>query len=52
MEVYDIDKSIGHSFGDIEFYLQRLRSCTGPVLEPSVGTGRVMISLLEAGIEI
>ncbi|CAA9461369.1 MAG: SAM-dependent methyltransferase [uncultured Rubrobacteraceae bacterium] len=27
-EVYDIDKPIGHSFGDVEFYLGRLRSCT------------------------
>jgi SAM-dependent methyltransferase len=51
-EVYDIDKPIGHSFGDVEFYLQRLKSCTGRVLEPAVGTGRVMIPLLEAGIEV
>lgn len=51
-EIYDITKPIGHSFGDVEFYLQRLKSCTGPVLEPAVGTGRVMIPLLEAGIEV
>jgi SAM-dependent methyltransferase len=51
-EVYDIDKPIGHSFGDVEFYLGRLRSCTGRVLEPAVGTGRMMIPLLEAGIKV
>jgi hypothetical protein len=39
-EAYDIDKPVGHSFGDVEFYLKRLKSCTGRVLEPAVGTGR------------
>lgn len=51
-EVYDITKPIGHSFGDVEFYLQRLKSCTGRVLEPAVGTGRVLIPLMEAGLQI
>jgi hypothetical protein len=41
-EVYDITKPIGHSFGDVEFYLERLKSCTG----------RVLIPLMEAGLEI
>lgn len=44
LEVYDIDKYIGHSFGDVEFYKDRLKSCTGPILEPGVGTGRLLIS--------
>ena len=51
-EVYDIDKPIGHSFGDVEFYSERLRSCAGPILEPAVGTGRVLIPLLEAGLTV
>ena len=51
-EVYDIDKPIGRSFGDVEFYLERLRSCAGGVLEPAVGTGRVLIPLLEAGLSV
>jgi ubiquinone/menaquinone biosynthesis C-methylase UbiE len=46
---YDLDKPIGHSFGDIEFLLGRLKDCPGPILEPCVGTGRVLIRLLEAG---
>jgi hypothetical protein len=41
-EAYDMDKPIGHSFGDVEFYLERLKSCTG----------RVLIPLMEAGLEI
>jgi SAM-dependent methyltransferase len=49
---YDLDKPIGHSFGDIEFLLGRLKDCTGPILEPAVGTGRVLIRLLEAGHDV
>lgn len=49
-EVYDIDKYIGHSFGDVEFYKDRLKSCRGPILEPGVGTGRLLIPLLEEGL--
>lgn len=51
-EVYDIDKPIGHSFGDIEFYLERLGSMKGPILEPATGTGRILIPLLEAGMTV
>lgn len=51
-EVYDMDKPIGHSFGDIEFYTNRLESCTGTILEPATGTGRMLIPLLEKGLNI
>ena len=51
-EVYDMDKPIGHSFGDVEFYLSRLESCKGPILEPATGTGRILIPLLEAGLNV
>ncbi|MBY8917491.1 class I SAM-dependent methyltransferase [Nitratireductor sp. L1-7-SE] len=50
--VYHLDKPIGRSFGDIEFYRDRLAGCTGPVLEPAAGNGRVLIPLLEAGFDI
>jgi len=50
--VYDLDKPIGHSFGDVEFLLGRLKGCAGPILEPAVGTGRVLIRLLEAGHDV
>lgn len=48
-EVYDIDKPIGHSFGNIEFYQDILSSVKGRILEPAMGTGRVIIPLIEAG---
>src|SRR5699024_3947826 len=51
-EVYDIDKYIGLSFGDVEFYRDRLASCKGNILEPGVGTGRILIPLLEKGLKV
>ncbi|SEM12290.1 Methyltransferase domain-containing protein [Mesobacillus persicus] len=51
-EVYNLDKPVGHSFGDIEFYQERLFSCEGKVLEPATGTGRILIPLLEAGFDV
>ncbi|SHI52916.1 Methyltransferase domain-containing protein [Clostridium amylolyticum] len=51
-EVYDMDKPIGHSFGDVEFYMNRLESCKGAILEPATGTGRILIPLLEKGLNI
>lgn len=50
--VYNLDKPVGRSFGDIEYYRQRLEGCGGPVLEPAVGNGRIFVPLLEAGVEI
>src|SRR5262245_39754188 len=49
---YDLDKPPGRSFGDIEFLTSRLADCRGPILEPAVGTGRVLIPLLEAGLTV
>ncbi|WP_042682964.1 class I SAM-dependent methyltransferase [Anaerosalibacter massiliensis] len=51
-EVYDMDKPIGHSFGDVQFYMDRLESCKGPILEPATGTGRILIPLLEKGLNV
>jgi SAM-dependent methyltransferase len=51
-EVYDLDKPIGTSFGDVEFYRQVLDGVGGRVLEPAVGTGRILIPLLEAGLDV
>lgn len=51
-EVYAIDKKIGHTFGDVEFYRDRLSGCTGKILEPGVGTGRILIPLLESGLDV
>jgi SAM-dependent methyltransferase len=51
-EVYELDKPIGHSFGDVEYYLRALAGTGGPVLEPAVGTGRMLIPLLQAGLQV
>jgi ubiquinone/menaquinone biosynthesis C-methylase UbiE len=50
--VYHLDKPIGRSFGDIAYYAQRLKDCKGPILEPAVGNGRVLIPLLEKGLDV
>ncbi|MCM2388352.1 class I SAM-dependent methyltransferase [Streptomyces albipurpureus] len=50
--VYEVDKPVGTSFGDVEFYTDRLRDVSGPILEPAVGTGRMMIPLLEQGLTV
>lgn len=51
-QVYNLDKYIGKSFGDVEYYRARLDGCSGPILEPAVGNGRALIPLLEAGFDV
>ena len=51
-EVYDLDKPVGHSFGDVEYYIDRLATCKGRILEPATGTGRILIPLLEKGFKV
>src|SRR5690625_3196447 len=52
-EYYDLTKKVGQSLdGDIEFYRDRLKNCEGPILEAMVGSGRVMIPLLESGLHV
>jgi SAM-dependent methyltransferase len=51
-EVYDLDKPVGHSFGDVEYYIDRLATCKGRILEPATGTGRILIPLLEKGLKV
>lgn len=52
-EVYDFTKPVGFSFGrEIEFYKERLHGCHGVVLEAGVGSGRVLIPLLESGLQV
>lgn len=51
-QVYQIDKPIGCSFGDIEYYKIRLKGFKGKILEPAVGTGRILIPLLKSGLDV
>lgn len=48
-EIYDLDKPPG-SLSDIAYYQSRLKDLQGPILEAAVGTGRLLIPLLEAGL--
>ena len=50
-EIYDLDKPVGSLF-DIDYYQGRLKPLDGPILEAACGTGRLMIPLLEAGLEV
>lgn len=51
-EVYDLSKPLGYSAGDVEFYMQRLSGLQGRALEVGCGSGRVLIPLLQAGIQV
>jgi SAM-dependent methyltransferase len=51
-EVYELDTPIGHSFGDVEYYLRHLAGISGRILEPAVGTGRMLIPMLETGLKV
>lgn len=46
--VYQLDKPVGTSFGDVEFYRLLLDGVRGEILEPAVGTGRILIPLAES----
>ncbi len=47
--VYEVDKPVGVSFGDVEYYVDRLHDVHGLILEPGVGNGRFLVPLLKAG---
>lgn len=51
-EVYELSKPVGYSFGDIEYYAERLRGITGKILEVACGSGRVLIPLLKSGLQV
>ena len=38
--------------GDVEFYVEEAKTRGGPVLELACGTGRILLPLLEAGLEV
>ncbi len=51
-EVYDLDKPVGRSFGEVEHYTRLIAGVSGPILEPASGTGRILIPLLETGHQV
>jgi SAM-dependent methyltransferase len=51
--VYELDKPAGRSLhGDVEFYSEALAGLDGEVLEPAVGTGRILVPLVRNGIRV
>lgn len=51
-EVYEITKPIDRDYPDVPYYIRHLSSIGGRILEAMVGTGRLLIPLLEAGINV
>jgi len=49
-EVYVLDKPPG-ALGDIDYYREALGALDGPILEAACGSGRLMIPMLEAGLD-
>lgn len=50
-EIYDIDKPFG-ALPDTAFHLKRLKDVAGPILEPACGSGRTLVPLLDAGLDV
>jgi len=51
--LYEATKPIGHSIdGDIEYYFEKLKNISGLILEAGVGTGRMLIPLINKGLKL
>lgn len=51
-EVYDVTKPVGENYPDVPYHIQNLHGIDGRVLEAGVGTGRLIIPLLQAGFVV
>jgi len=51
-EFYELQKTGQDAAAEIDFYLGYARVAAGPVLEPMCGTGRILLPLLAAGIDV
>lgn len=51
-EVYNITKPISGHYPDVPYYIKHLSKIGGRILEVMVGTGRLLIPLLEAGLKV
>jgi SAM-dependent methyltransferase len=54
VEIYDLQTASGWGLpqNDASFYLEEAKASGGPVLELGCGTGRLVVPLLETGLEI
>jgi SAM-dependent methyltransferase len=51
-EVYELTKPINGEYPDVPYFIQHLSNINGKILEAMVGTGRLLIPLLEAGLNV
>lgn len=51
-EVYELTKPIGQEYADVAYFTRHLSEIGGRILEGMVGTGRLLIPLLEAGLNV
>jgi 2-polyprenyl-3-methyl-5-hydroxy-6-metoxy-1,4-benzoquinol methylase len=51
-EVYELTKPVGGSYPDVPYFIQHLFQIGGRILEAMVGAGRLLIPLLEAGLNV
>ncbi|MEU6145668.1 methyltransferase domain-containing protein [Streptomyces sp. NPDC047081] len=51
-EAYDAKAPLGHTYGDVEYYTKHLQGVSGRILEVGSGTGRILIRLLQAGLDV
>jgi len=51
-ELYDLTKPVDGHYPDVPYYVRHLGGTRGRVLEAAVGTGRLMVPLLRAGVQV
>lgn len=52
VETYDLFAGAGPLQGDVEFYLELALEAGGPVLEHGAGSGRILLPLAQAGLDV
>lgn len=51
-EVYELTKPVSGNYPDVPYFIQHLSKINGRILEAMVGTGRLLIPLIEAGLNV
>ncbi|WP_088894210.1 class I SAM-dependent methyltransferase [Leptolyngbya ohadii] len=51
-EVYELTKPVGANYPDVPYFIEHLSQIGGRILEAMVGSGRLLIPLLEAGLNV
>jgi len=50
--VYELTKPVGGKYSDVPYFIQHLSKIGGRILEGMVGTGRLLVPLLESGLHV